>query len=773
LLLIGLSALVAGGIFTYTRMVAVIDSFHEEHRAETGLPEIRYLTTSIEQAENNIRLYGITRQRSYYREYRRLSVDIDSSILRLYNHYPEDEWFRAKIDTIRLLFGQKKELWGQMNRIWQQATTADQIADLGEEIRSIEPEEDSTRGFLSRIFSRKKEEPTPIDSMVLARLDEFEQSEKRFESSLSRQEAELTLSSTMLSEAFLSLMEQLNEYQLRREQEKVREADLLAEEAYKLMAALSLIGVVLGVFGLVVLAVYIRKNRSYNKVLIRSREDAEEMARSKELFMANVSHEIRTPLNAVIGYIKQLLSSDTDEKTKEKLKIVDAAGDQLIRLINDVLDFSKLQEGLLSLENGHFSGKRAIGESCDMFSALAGNRGNSIETDLSGIGHDAWYGDAFRFRQILNNLLSNAVKFTENGTIHVKATTRLEGEVLEVIIVVRDTGMGIEEERLESIFDEYTQASHKIATSYGGTGLGLSIVQRLVELFHGSVELKSSPGEGTEVTCRLSLQPGSKEEVLEPSGENLSGHPIQDGIRILVADDEPYNLSLLAMILDKWGVEHSEARNGAEVLKLLDSGEFDLLLLDVRMPVMDGIQVAGHVREHIDRPGKRMPVIGLTADITDHRGEELGSLFDHMLVKPYSEEDLYRLVSGYAVRNESSEIREGQQSLGDLVNLVRASGKDTGFVRSMLDQFCESTSAGFGGIRDAAGAGNYEKIGDLAHKMAPPARHLEIQELYDLLKQIEKASAEPDAETITRLVDAAENVFERAVLNLNEQFEKI
>lgn len=773
LLLVGFLVIFSGGYFTYMRLTEVVNSIHRDKYQQTGLPAIRYVSTSIEQAENYMRLYGITGNRSYMEDYSELTGSIDSSIQVLYSHYPDDDWFTARIDTINTLFEHKKVLWHEMISIWQRGASASDISDLTEEIRSEGASEDSTRRLLARLFSGRKNEQTFDDEAVIERLNALEHEEKQFESNLTRQEIELALTSNMLTEAFISLMEQLEAYEMKVERENMERADELSGEAYQLMTVLSLFGVGLGLFGLIILLSYIRKNQAYNRVLVRSRQAAEELAKSKEQFIANVSHEIRTPLNAINGFIKQLLSGNIDREVKNKLEIVDSAGDQLIRLINDVLDFSKLQAGSLDLHPVHFNPAVVVQEACSIFSGMAAENGNIIESDVEDVGELALYGDIQRFQQILYNLLSNAVKFTREGTIGVLATLKERSEDRMVLkIAVTDTGLGIEASKMDKIFEEYSQADQDMTIRYGGTGLGLSIVKRLVDLFNGEINVESKKGVGTTVTCLLEFSEGKHDHIQhkKPAGVKYT---LPEGLRVLVADDEPYNQELMAMILRKWKIDFDTAKNGLEAIELLKKNKYDVVLMDIRMPVINGVMATQFIRDTLKRPREEVIVIGITADITRHQTSEVSELFNTLLVKPFTEEELHRAIT---LETKTGEAATGvadvdpKETDADIEGLVRASGNDKDFIKEMIGRFKTSTLRGLEEIREAAEHESYDEIDDLAHRMAPPARHLGAGRLLNVIGQIREDSKNKAADRILEHAEEANKITLQVVEHLEEQY---
>ena len=364
-------------------------------------------------------------------------------------------------------------------------------------------------------------------------------------------------------------MAQLEAYERELDLARYEKAGELSRKTYILLGIFSLSGTFLSILVLFLVIKYTRKNRAYNNALIQSRKETEELVKAKELFMANVSHEIRTPLNAISGFIKQILGMPLEEALREKIEIVDSASDQLMRLTNDTLDFSKLQAGKLTLNNLHFDPGTELKNVCTLFTNMAEKNGNTLRYRVENMQNTILFGDAQRFQQILYNLLSNALKFTENGLVEVSVQVLLlEHNTASLTVNVKDNGIGIEASNIDKIFQDFTQEDENTAVKFGGTGLGLSIVKKLVEMFNGSVKVESTKGDGTLVTCNLQFQTGD-------AAKMRSGHPeghvieLPEGFRFLVADDEEYNCKLITTILDKWKADYDVAMNGVDAVHLL------------------------------------------------------------------------------------------------------------------------------------------------------------------------------------------------------------
>ena len=789
LLFAGVLIIALSGYLSYRSISSVVRLIYSQNKPEEGLATIREITTTIDRSENNVRLYGLTKNNAYLQKYRGLISGIDSIILQLYEQYPEDEWFTRKIDTIDALIDVKIDIWQEMIAIWQYDTTRNAMSSLAERYQQAgKPLPDTvviSEGFFKRLFRRRQEivvEPPQDDEKneILALLGEIERNELETGLRLQAKETELTRSSSSLNEAFMSLMSQLESYERDLDMARYQQAQQLSRKTYTVIGIFSLSGTLLSILVLFLVIKYTRTNRAYNEALVRSQRETEELAKAKELFLANVSHEIRTPLNAISGFIKQILGSPLSKDVKDKLQIVDSAGDQLIRLTNDTLDFSKLQAGMLTLNNVHFDPEHEVNHVCTLFSESAERNNNELRYEVENKAQLTLFGDPQRFQQILYNLLSNALKFTEKGRVEVSVmVSPADPENAGVILEVKDTGLGIDQKNLERIFNDFTQEDENTSVQYGGTGLGLSIVKKLVELFDGTVEVESTKGKGTLVRCLLQFGRGERQMIdIRPSGARLPVLP--SGLRFLVADDEDYNCKLIATILDKHQASYDLSMNGVDAVQLLSDHAYDIVLMDLRMPGIDGVNVTKYIRETLKQSREQLPVIGITADPAIRVKPESRELFNRFLVKPFSESQLLHSLAEVLGLPETGPGREieplpegesGQE--GDLTELINMSGEDMAFVEGMIRQFEQSTREGLIEMDAAVEEGRFGTVRDLAHKLASPSRHLGLTSLLDLLKEIEKKAPRGNRILLRELIHKAGEQCTLAGQNLHQQFRQM
>lgn len=379
--------------------------------------------------------------------------------------------------------------------------------------------------------------------------------------------------------------------------------------------------------------------------LILARQKAEEAAQSKQLFMSTMSHEIRTPLNEVIGITNLLLQGNPRQDQMDFIKTLKFSGNHLLTLVNDVLDYNKMESGKIVFEQTEFDLSEFLDEIMRSYSFRSKAKNLKFDIRKESDLPKAVIGDPIRLNQILSNLLSNALKFTTNGsiTVIVRELSRT-GDRCIMEFIVSDSGIGISKDKHNLIFDSFTQASPDTTRHFGGTGLGLSICKKLIELQGGTISLESEPGVGSSFRFKLPLgilDPGGQKQAAEVP-ESYTG---LEGKKILIAEDNKINFFVANKFLVSWGITVKHAVDGLRALELLENEDFDLVLMDLHMPVMDGIEATRIIRKSEDPRIKNTPIVALTAAIMSESHDKIEDLnINDYVLKPFKPHDLFERI---------------------------------------------------------------------------------------------------------------------------------
>jgi len=502
--------------------------------------------------------------------------------------------------------------------------------------------------------------------------------------------------------------------------------------------------------------------------LEKEKMKAERASKAKEAFLANMSHEIRTPLNGIIGFLRELQRQPLTDLQKKYVENSAVASKHLLSIINNILDISKIEAGEMSLEIEDFVFEKVIANVVNVLGPLAKKKGLKLSRQISKDVHKILKGDILRLEQILFNLIGNSLKFTSRGGITLKCEVLKDAENFQSLeIVVIDTGIGMEQSFAEKIFNKFSQEDKAANRKFGGTGLGMAITKELIQLMKGEIKVKSKKGEGTEISFVIDLEKGNINAIRK--AENEINVDIS-GISVLLVEDNVINRMVVINSLKYFDCIVTEAADGLEALEILKNKSFDIILMDVQMPEMDGIEATVKIREELKL---QTPVIALTASAFKsevYRCRSAG--MNDYITKPFEEFDLIETISRHIVRQEGIAGGLGpreNEKLYTLKNLESISRGNAEFIEKMVRVFIDQIQEVVPNAEKAISSGDFPALSQIMHKIRPSIESMGIFSIIEDIKVLEQISSEDkDKEMIRSLFHKIRDTLLAAAQQLEE-----
>ena len=678
-----------------------------------------------------------------------------------------------KLDTIQYLLQRKKN---SINEIIEFRRYLDTRATYKRAERKVYYTKDSLvkkikpvqfsgrqqyRSFLNEVLTKKQLDslsklPLSNDSLTMAiqgaiRKEASREIDKQYE--LVGKEQKMLDENRYISDQLRTVLSSLEKQMLEKSYAKINESKRAIDNTIQTIAWVGAITFcLLIVFGYIIIR-DLTINQNYRNQLEALNAEKEDLLRSKMMLLATVTHDIQTPLGSVIGFSDLLKNTDVNPKQLQYLDNIKHSSNYILKLVNDLVDFSKLENNRINIEKVSFNFKDLIESTCKPLEPNAENKGIELNWDVEEVLDDNFISDPYRLKQILTNLISNAIKFTQEGSVEVHARV----ESATIVVSVIDTGIGIAKNKQKAVFKEFTQAHAGIEKKFGGTGLGLTIAKRMLQLLDGNIVVDSEENKGSIFTITIPAIK-SEAEAVEVGVPNLDSETefLKDK-RILIVDDDAMQLSLMKEIFANYPVKVTTLVDAAKVRNLLEHEQFDLVLSDIQMPNIDGFELVRIIRNNNNPEVAAIPVIALSGKRNLNPEDFTSKGFTAFHPKPLRLEELLLLMKSIFngkpvdVAVQVAEARKDEK-LFDLSSLNKFTQNDPVSLKLIVDTFIASVSENTEALRQATCEMNLKRMSEVAHKMIPMLKQMEVYSISDLLEPIEDQSLEYDKEEMEKYV---------------------
>ena len=783
-ILVVIGAIVAASAFTYHSFNQMLQAVETLSEPEAKLVHLNEVMTEISIAEGNARAYTLTKEQHYLRNYWEQFSTIKLRILQLQKDMQGNAFQLARIDSVSALLNEKqsnlrsflklkdkeaaktplKKALEIIDQKTQEVPSENQPQKPVARVRSKVPHQQGypvPRSASPKRWRRVQADPNPsqldadqTDALlddVKDIISDIESQESQMKEYLGKQELDIIEQDWLIMDQIRSIIRDVRREELSLAKANSARARHIATTSVSTITTAGGVVILGSLLFLILVFKDLAQSNFYRLNLIRAKKRAEEMARNKEEFLTNMSHEIRTPLNAITGFLEQLKKTALDGSQNLYVNTIDSSSDHLLSIVNDILDLSKIESGKLTLNQQPFTIKKVMKTVVEVMRVKAQEKKITISREIDSALDVPLKGDAHRLRQILFNLVGNAVKFTDQGGVTIQARAKEDTEThITVEFLVKDTGAGIANNKLEHIFGAFNQEEDATGFRYGGTGLGLSICKKLIELQGGWIAVESKVGQGSTFSFAITYLKSADAVTPAPQPSPVYAMADVSDKAILVVDDDQVNRLLLEVLSEKWEARVDIVDGGVTALAAMSRTTYDMVLTDVNMPEMDGIELMLKIKE----ANPSLPVIAFTATVQPEILEDfLSQGFDDYLLKPFKESDLCAKIVQYTTGRLTS---TGSVSLPpvprqttpafSLTELTAITRGNPNKLVDILRLFLDHCPSEVEQLTQATQQQHWTKLANLAHKLRSPFGQIKAEGLVNELHVIEEKANKPQPE---------------------------
>ncbi|WP_281991030.1 hybrid sensor histidine kinase/response regulator [Aquimarina aggregata] len=739
-------------ISNYTQITEIKNENNEKlflvGKAITGLYEAESLTRNIVQT-SDIAKFDIYKTK----------IDTILTTINKVSEISDDTLQTKKIDSIKYLIDSKNKNLEELIEIYRQrkkkgiyATAIDELKKANESFGDPNYEkrfknlESKHKKAMFNIINLLKEDNAnrltnqtmdSVTTTVRQVLTELEKKEKKYKREISLKENNILKNDQITTKKLRDLLAAIENNERTQYVARLQASSKVMDDTSNIIVIIATISLLIAIIFLYLITKDVSKSQKYRNELEAEKTYTESLLKTRESLINTVTHDLRSPLNTVIGYSDLLERTGLSNKQKHYLDHLKKSSDYILHLVNDLLDLSKLEAGRMLIEELPFSPKELIENTISSVIPINDKKNLEILIHTDDQLDNQYLGDPFRIKQVLTNLVNNAYKFTDEGTITIESEITENGLAeKQLVIAVKDTGIGITNEQQKYIFEEFSQGDDETEKRYGGFGLGLAITKKIIKLLDGKITLTSEPEKGSTFTFYIPIKL-TNSLVREEENETLEIQNFHNK-KVLIVDDDPSQLALTSEVASLAGLSYDVCKNGVDALALLDNNTYDLILTDIQMPKMDGFELLKTIKTNTNQT--KLPVIALSGrtDISFSEYQEAG--FSGSLRKPYSPKALIDLIAEIlsvdliSPQETNNGITDEDYSLNDLMLFAHG---DSDSLYAILDTFYDSTIDNVNDLKISLEEKDSIRIKQIAHKMLPMFKQIKAKDVIPILEKLE------------------------------------